>query len=132
MAGHSPAIIFFRECPLSEYPQTCDIVDKSPREKIMTLKSLLLATTVALLPAALSIQAQAQGAPTITGQVSSTEEGKMEGVLVSAKKDGSTITKTVVSNDKGEFSFAAANLEPGKYTITIRAAGYTLVGPKTV
>ncbi len=56
----------------------------------------------------------------------------MEGVLVSAKKEGSTITTTVVTNDKGEFSFPAGRLEPGKYTITIRAVGYTLVGPKTV
>src|SRR5205823_4624251 len=63
---------------------------------------------------------------------SSTEESSMEGVLVSAKKSGSTITKTVVTDDKGRFSFAAANLEPGNYTITVRAAGYTLVGPKTV
>ena len=56
----------------------------------------------------------------------------MEGVLVSAKKEGSTITTTVVSDDKGQFSFPAAKVEPGKYVITIRAAGYTLVGPKTV
>ena len=56
----------------------------------------------------------------------------MEGVLVSAKKEGSTITTTVVTNDKGQFSFPAGKLEPGKYNITIRAAGYTLVGPKTV
>ncbi|HEX4134967.1 MAG TPA: hypothetical protein VHY84_10185 [Bryobacteraceae bacterium] len=33
----------------------------------------------------------------LTGQVSSTEEGRMEGVLVSAKRAGSTITITVVS-----------------------------------
>ena len=56
----------------------------------------------------------------------------MEGVLVSAKKEGSTITTTVVTNDKGEFSFPAGRLEPGKYTITTRAVGFTLVGPKTV
>jgi streptogramin lyase len=79
--------------------------------------------------AAMPVGAQAQS---LTGQVSSAEEGLMEGVLVSAKREGSTITQTVVSNDKGEFSFAAAKLEPGKYTITIRAAGYVLAGPKTV
>ena len=56
----------------------------------------------------------------------------MEGVLVGAKKEGSTIAKTVVSDDKGRFSFAAANLDPGTYVITIRAAGYDLVGPKSV
>ena len=56
----------------------------------------------------------------------------MEGVLVSVKKDGSTITTTVVTNDKGQYSFPADRLEPGKYTISIRAAGYVLDGPKTV
>src|SRR5437667_3075262 len=92
----------------------------------MRLKSLLLATaSFALMTAA----AQAQ---TLSGQVSSTEEGMMEGVLVSAKKDGSTVTTTVVSNDKGQFSFPAGKLEAGKYSITIRAAGYTLAGPKSV
>src|ERR1700754_5127954 len=74
--------------------------------------------------------AQAQSA--LNGIVSSSEEGAMEGVLVSAKREGSTVTTTVVSNEKGEFSFPAGKLEPGKYTITIRAAGYTLVGPKSV
>ena len=48
----------------------------------------------------------------------------MEGVLVSAKKDGSTITTTVVSDDKGHYSFPAGRLEPGHYTLTIRAVGY--------
>src|SRR5262249_27208417 len=73
--------------------------------------------------------AQAQ---TLSGQVTSAEEGQMEGVLVSAKKDGSTVTTTVVSNDKGQYSFPAGRLEPGKYTITIRAIGYTLTGPTNV
>ena len=43
--------------------------------------------------------AQAQAA--LTGLVSSTDEGPMEGVLVSAKKEGSTITTTVVSDQQG-------------------------------
>ena len=34
----------------------------------------------------------AQGAAALAGQVSSAKEGAMEGVIVSAKKDGSTIT----------------------------------------
>ena len=94
----------------------------------MRLKSLLLATaSFALMTAAAQAQAQ-----TLSGQVSSAEEGMMEGVLVSAKKDGATVTTTVVSNDKGQFSFPAGKLEPGKYNITIRAAGYTLAGPKSV
>jgi len=74
------------------------------------------------------LPAQAQ---TLTGQVSSAEEGNMEGVLVTAKKDGATIATTVVTNEKGQYSFPAGRLTAGKHTITIRAAGYDLVGPKT-
>jgi hypothetical protein len=67
----------------------------------------------------------------LTGLVSAPDEGPMEGVLVSAKKEGSTITTTVVSDQQGAFSFPSARLEPGKYTISIRAIGYRLDGAKT-
>ena len=43
-------------------------------------------------------------AQTLTGKVTSAEEGAMEGVLVSAKKTGSTITVTVVSDATGRYS----------------------------
>jgi virginiamycin B lyase len=76
--------------------------------------------------------AQAQSASSLSGKVTSSEEGNMEGVLVNAKKEGSAITTTVVSNDKGDYSFPAGRLEPGKYTISIRAAGYDLASPKDV
>jgi virginiamycin B lyase len=51
---------------------------------------------------------------------------------VSARRDGSTVTTTVVSDDKGHYAFPAARLEPGHYTISIRAIGYQLDGPKGV
>ncbi len=54
----------------------------------------------------------------------------MEGVVVSAKKDGATITVSVVSDDKGHFNFTASRLDPGNYAISTRAAGYDLDGPK--
>ena len=56
----------------------------------------------------------------------------MEGVLVNIKREGSTVTTTVVTNEKGRYSFPADRIEPGKYTITIRAVGYILDGPKSV
>ena len=68
--------------------------------------------------------AQAQNGAAITGTVSSTQEGMMEGVIVSAKKDGSHITISVVSDDKGHYAFPAGRLEPGHYSIRIRATGY--------
>ena len=50
----------------------------------------------------------------------------MEGVLVSAKKTGSTITTTVVTDQKGHYAFPASRLQPGHYDISIRAVGYRL------
>ena len=52
----------------------------------------------------------------------------MEGVLVSARRDGSSITTTVVSNAEGIYSFPAGRLPPGHYTLSIRAVGYALQG----
>ncbi len=100
----------------------------------MRMRNALLASTAAtaavLFQFGLAAPASAQSAAALTGKVSSAAEPVMEGVVVSAKKDGSTITVSVVSNDKGEFSFPAARLEPGHYTLSARAVGYDLEGPK--
>src|SRR5262249_36938871 len=96
----------------------------------MRLRHLCLLATVSVLPFSLPQDTLAQSATALTGVVSSQEEGNMEGVLVNAKKEGSTITITVVTDAKGNYSFPADRLAPGKYTISIRAAGYALVGPK--
>jgi streptogramin lyase len=74
----------------------------------------------------------AQIAMALSGQVSSAEEGPMEGVLVSARRAGSTVTITVVSDTQGRFNFPTAKLEPGKYTLRIRATGYDLDHPALV
>ena len=55
----------------------------------------------------------------------------MEGVLVSAQRDGSPITITVVSGADGRFSFPAAKLGSGHYALRIRAVGYELDGPQS-
>src|ERR1700692_2745765 len=70
-------------------------------------------------------QLAAQPGPALTGKVTAGPEA-LEGVLVSAKKSGSTITTTVVSNKDGHYSFPAARLEPGQYSLRIRATGYEL------
>ncbi len=87
-----------------------------------------LITCAGIHPAA--AQAQAPQAA-LAGQVGSATEGAMEGVLVSAKRAGSTVTTTVVSDSKGNFSFPSSRLEPGRYTLTTRAVGYDLEGPKS-
>jgi hypothetical protein len=70
------------------------------------------------------VGAQAQSPAALSGQVLSAEEGPMEGVLVSAKRDGSNITVTVVSDQKGEYRFPGGRLDPGHYAVSIRAADY--------
>jgi virginiamycin B lyase len=101
----------------------------------MRCKNLLASTSLVSALAWLTFMpalSTAQTAAALTGQVASAEEGAMEGVLVSAKREGATITTTVVSDDKGRFSFPADRLAPGHYNIAIRAAGYNLVGPKAI
>lgn len=62
----------------------------------------------------------------LEGDISSAAEGAMEGVVVSAKRDGSTITTSVVSDAKGHFAFPADRMAPGHYALVIRAVGYDL------
>jgi virginiamycin B lyase len=94
---------------------------------------LLTAFAIALILSAPQ-STEANGSPpfALTGQVSSQKEGVMEGVVVGAKKEGSTITVNVTTDEKGRYSFPAAKLSPGHYALKIRAAGYDLDGPKTV
>src|SRR3954469_19105236 len=78
----------------------------------------------------------ATGAPSfaaiLTGTVTSAKEGAMEGVLVTAKKDGSTVSVTVVSDDKGRYTFPEGRLTPGHYNLKVRAIGYILDGPRAI
>ena len=78
--------------------------------------------------------AAAKGQPTValTGVVTSDAEGRMEGVLVTARPEGGNVTVTVISNDQGRYAFPASKLEPGKYTLAIRAVGYELPGQVAV
>jgi virginiamycin B lyase len=71
-------------------------------------------------------------ARSLTGQVTSSEEGAMEGVLLSAQQLGSPMTVTVVTDKTGHFGFPAAKLRPGRYALRIRAVGYELNAPQYV
>ena len=73
-----------------------------------------------------------QGAAALTGVVSSQAEGTLEGVVVSARRTGSTMTVSVMTDAQGRYAFPAARLEPGAYTLRIRATGYDLEGPPSV
>lgn len=98
----------------------------------MRKKYLVSAAVITLLLTSHSLPAANAPGAALTGQVSSAEEGAMEGVLVSAKRAGSTVTITVVSDQQGRYQFPAAKLAPGQYSLRIRAVGYDLDGPKAV
>src|SRR6202049_517854 len=103
------------------------------RRKVLLFKATL-SLALTLFQGVPPVHAGSLTAAALTGQVTSQEEGAMEGVVVSAKKDGSTITVSVVSNKQGMYSFPANRLEPGHYSLKIRAVGYDLdgVGPVAV
>ena len=71
-------------------------------------------------------------AAAISGRVMSGAEGAMEGVLVSAKREGSNMTISVMTNVTGNYAFPQARLTPGRYAVTIRAAGFVLPGSEKV
>jgi streptogramin lyase len=85
-----------------------------------------------LTQAGISGSAHAQSTAALSGQVSSAEEGMMEGVVVTVKKDGSPMNISVVTDSKGQYRFPADRLEPGHYALTTRAVGFDLDGSNAV
>ena len=98
-------------------------------------------TSVLRLSAALSISLALFGLSTVfaddkapaalTGQVISEAEGAMEGVVVTAHKDGSIVSVSVTTDARGRYAFPENKLVPGEYMITIRAVGYEISVPTT-
>jgi streptogramin lyase len=91
---------------------------------------LVLAASIAatiFLPAVNAVQAQGQAA--LTGIVSSAAEGKMEGVVVTASRPGSIVMVSVTTDADGRYSFPRSHLQPGQYTLAIRAVGYDIDSP---
>jgi len=89
--------------------------------------TLVFAASIAatfFLPAVSAVQAQSQAA--LTGIVSSESEGKMEGVVVTASRPGSIVQVSVTTDADGRYSFPRTHLQPGQYTLGIRAAGYDI------
>ena len=92
--------------------------------------TLVLAASIAatiFLPAVNAVHAQSQAA--LTGIVSSEAEGKMEGVVVTASRPGSIVWVSVTTDADGRYSFPRSHLQPGQYTLAIRAVGYDIGSP---
>src|SRR5439155_7957930 len=100
-------------------------------EEVMDRKTLVLIACAAAVATAVALQPRvhAQGGAALTGVVSSQAEGKMEGVVVTARRDGANSDVSVVSGVGGTYSFPRTHLTPGDYGVTIRAVGYDLAAP---
>ena len=69
------------------------------------------------------------GDPALTGIVSSEAEGKMEGVVVTARQGKSIVEVSVTTDADGRYSFPRTHLKPGPYTLSTRAVGYDIAAP---
>jgi virginiamycin B lyase len=91
----------------------------------------ILGITIALAVflAAATPRADDRAPAALTGQVTSDAEGAMEGVVVTARKDDSIVSTSVTTDAAGRYAFPESRLEPGHYSIAIRAIGYELGEP---
>jgi streptogramin lyase len=96
----------------------------------MTFRSVVACAFI--LSFALFAGAAVAQTPALTGEVTSAQEGAMEGVLVSAHAAGPPITVTVVSDAHGRYAFPADRLPAGSYALAIRAVGYELAAPASM
>lgn len=87
-------------------------------------KIVVVAVSLAILGFVTTAVMGAGPSVALTGIVSSQAEGPMEGVIVTAKRAGSTIAVSVVTDKSGRYSFPADRVESGEYNLTTRAAGY--------
>lgn len=81
-----------------------------------------------------AVLAQDRGGVALAGAVTSRQEGPMEGVVVTARRDGANFSVSVVTDARGRYAFPRENLEPGRYGVRLRAVGYDAdePGPVTV
>src|SRR5262245_59020915 len=93
----------------------------------LTLGFAATAAVMLFHPATQAVWAQNQAA--LTGTVSSEAEGNMEGVVVTAHKPGSIVQVSVTTDAQGRYVFPESRLEPGEYTLQVRAVGYEIGAP---
>src|SRR5256714_2762202 len=93
----------------------------------LTLTIAAPAATAVFLPTIDSVWAEGQAA--LTGSVSSEAEGKMEGVVVTARRAKSIVQVSVTTDAEGRYTFPRNRLQPGEYMLSIRAVGYDIDSP---
>jgi virginiamycin B lyase len=79
-----------------------------------------------------SARAERREPTVLEGQVASANDGPMEGVVVTARKDGARFSVSVISNRSGHYRFPPGRLDPGRYSLQARAIGYLVDQPANV
>ena len=92
----------------------------------------VVAATLATLHSQTALALDTHAEVALAGQVTSAAEGPMEGVVVTAKREGSTIAASVISDAEGWYRFPTGKLRAGRHALSIRAVGYDLDGPRAV
>src|SRR5438309_12069832 len=95
----------------------------------MRAKLMLTLAAAAMVFPLVSNAIQVQDDAALTGVVSSAAEGKMEGVVVTAHRAKSIVQVSVTTDAQGRYSFPRNRLQPGEYTLSIRAVGYDIDSP---
>ena len=98
----------------------------------VTASLVVMCATAVTVAAQTAPRGDGQAEVALAGQVTSQADGPMEGVVVTAKREASTIAVSVVSDADGRYRFPADRLEAGPHALSIRAVGYDLDGPRTV
>jgi mono/diheme cytochrome c family protein len=88
----------------------------------MTSRARLLLSVVALATAAALAPATALADQLLAGTITSPTGQKMEGVLVTAQKDGSTVQTSVYTDQNGEYYFPV--MEDGNYAVWAQTLGF--------
>jgi len=86
------------------------------------MRSQLLAGVAGLVVAAALAPAAASADQLLTGSIASATGQKLDGIQVSAKKAGSTITTSVYTDHNGDYFFPA--MSDGKYRVWAQALGF--------
>ena len=100
------------------------------RDMVLLVTASLAVASLVPVDAQTETRGDAYAKAALAGQVTSTADGPMEGVVVTAKREGSTITVSVISDADGWYRFPADRLEAGAHVLSIRAVGYDLQGPR--
>src|SRR2546422_6404161 len=96
---------------------------------LANLMLTLAATAAAMVFPPVIDAVRAEGQAALTGIVGSEAEGKMEGLVVAARRLGSIVQVSVTTDGEGRCGFPRNRLEPGDYTLSIRAVGYDIDSP---